>query len=273
MNQRPDFTLNRIMQPALSVTEFIRFAADVGATGVELRNDLEDPSLLGGETADAVRAQCRESGVRVLTVNALQRFNDPALFAAKKDELRRMMDEAASVHCPNIVLCPVNDPGDTRGEAQQRDDLVAALQTYAPLFKEFGMTGLVEPLGFGICSVRFKAQAVKGIAESGRSDRYKVVHDTFHHFLSGETTYFPGDTGLIHASGVYAGKAMEDITDEDRYMVDAEDIMDNRGQIEALFDGGFDGILAFEPFSSGIQKLSPEDLADRIRGSLEVLFA
>ena len=47
MNKR-EFSINRIMQPGLSLTAFIRLAADAGANGVEIRNDLDDPSLLGG---------------------------------------------------------------------------------------------------------------------------------------------------------------------------------------------------------------------------------
>jgi len=51
-----DYGLNRIMRPELPVTAFVRFAAEAGAKYVELRNDLPDPSLLGGEEADAVNA-------------------------------------------------------------------------------------------------------------------------------------------------------------------------------------------------------------------------
>ena len=90
------------------------------------------------------------------------------------------------------------------------------------------MIGLVEPLGFGICSLRFKGQAVAAIDESGHANLYKLVHDTFHHYLSGENEVFPAQTGLIHASGVPGGKAMEAITDDDRVLVDETDVMDNR---------------------------------------------
>ena len=194
---RPRFALNRIMQPSLSLPDFIRLAAACSAAGIEIRNDLPDPSLLGGESPETVRNLCKENGVEVLTVNALQRFNDPDLFPAKERELAQMMEEASSVGCPMIVLCPVNDPDDSRPETRQREDLIAALQLYAPLFEKYRMTGLVEPLGFEICSVRYKRQAIDAIRETGLSDRYRIVHDTFHHYLSGERELFPWETGLI----------------------------------------------------------------------------
>ncbi len=272
MNKQPRIALNRIMQPALSLPEFIRLASRCSAAGIEIRNDLPDPSLLGGESPDAVRSLCAETGIDVLTVNALQRFNDPALFSAKEQELAQMMEEASSVGCGMIVLCPVNDPDDDRDESRQREDLLAALRLYAPLFEKYRMTGLVEPLGFAICSVRFKRQAVDAIRETGLSDRYRIVHDTFHHYLSGEGELFPRETGLIHTSGVHPGKDREDITDDDRLLVDESDVMDNAGQIRALYGGGFDGILAFEPFSPAVQSLKPEELEDGIRRSLDLLL-
>jgi 2-keto-myo-inositol isomerase len=272
MSQFPRFAINRIMQPSLSLSDFIRLAADCQASGVEIRNDLADPSLLGGESPDHVRSVCRENDLEVLTVNALQRFNDPSLFQEKEAELNVIMETAAQVGCRMIVLCPVNDPEDNRGEAERHDDLVAALRRYGPLFEKHDMIGLVEPLGFEICSVRTKGQAVKAIRESGLSDRYRIVHDTFHHYLSGEEKFFPAETGLIHVSGVHSGKPSAEITDDDRLMVGDEDIMDNKGQIKALYAGGFSGIMSFEPFSSEVQKLSPDQMREQVRQSMEYLF-
>ena len=272
MSQFPRFAVNRIMQPSLSLSDFIRLAADCQASGVEIRNDLADPSLLGGESPNHVRSLCRENSLDVLTVNVLQRFNDPQLFQEKEEELNVMMGIAAQVGCRMIVLCPVNDPDDNRGEAERHDDLVAALRCYGPLFETYDMIGLVEPLGFEICSVRTKAQAVKAITKSGLSDRYRLVHDTFHHYLSGEKKLFPAETGLIHASDVHSGKPSAEISDDDRLMVGDEDIMDNKGQISALYAGGFNGIMSFEPFSHEVQKLSPDQMKTQVRQSMEYIF-
>jgi 2-keto-myo-inositol isomerase len=260
------------MQPELPVSEFLRFAADCGAAHIELRNDLADPSLLGHESPEQINRVCDETGVGLLTVNALQRFNDADLFESGKRELRGLMETAAGVGCTMIVLCPVNDPADTRSAAQQRTDLVAALREYAPLFDRFGMTGLVEPLGFSICSLRFKAQAIGAIAEAGLSGIYRIVHDTFHHYLSGEQEVFPDQTELIHVSGVHPGTTREAMTDDDRLFVDGRDVMDNRGQLALLYGQGFGGHLSFEPFSPAVRQLSPDHVRMRVTESMEYLF-
>ena len=269
---QPNFSLNRIMQPDLSLSDFIQFAADCSASGVEVRNDLTVPSLLGGESSDSIQKKSGECGIEIVTVNALQRFNDPNLFEEKIPELTAMMEAAMSVGCRRIVLCPVNDPEDKRTADKQQRDLVSALNRYAELFEKYEMIGLVEPLGFDICSVRYKKQAVDAISETQLSRFYQIVHDTFHHYLSGEKESFPRETGLVHASGVSAGKMISDITDDDRVMVDENDIMDNKGQIAGLYGGGYEGLFSFEPFSPMIQKLSNDKMKAQIYQSMEYLF-
>jgi len=177
----------------------------------------------------------------------------------------------AAFGCSRIVLCPVNDPDDNRTTEAQHRDLVNALKRYAPILEERGMIGLVEPLGFEICSLRFKKQAVDAIAEIGRPDLFKLVHDTFHHYLSGEKELYPESTGLIHTSGVVRAADIGDLTDDDRVLVDGSDVMGNRDQITGLFAGGYEGYLSYEPFSPSIQVLTPEKLSTEIRGSLEFL--
>jgi predicted xylose isomerase-like sugar epimerase len=55
----------------------------------------------------------------------------------------------------------------------------------------------------------------------------------FHHYLSGETEFFPKQTAIVHVSGVLAGKTKAAITDDDRILVTKDDIMDSRGQVFA----------------------------------------
>jgi 2-keto-myo-inositol isomerase len=265
--------VNKIMQPDLPVSEFMRLAAACGASAVELRNDLSDPSIFGSESPEAINAASIETGVSVLTINALQRFNDPKLFSAKREELLALITQAEQVLCPMIVLCPVNDPEDRRSDEEQKQDLADALRNYAPLLEEHGIVGLVEPLGFPICSVRYKGQAVAAIEETGLQKLYKVVHDTFHHYLSGEQQLFPEATGLIHTSGVPAGKEKEDITDDDRVFVSDEDIMANRQQVRDMLSTGYTGPISYETFASSVQKLTPEEVETSLKASIAFLFA
>jgi len=266
-------SINSIMRPKSSVTDFIKLSAGIGLSAVELRNDLPDPRIYGSESAEAINGVLAETGVSILTVNALQRFNDPVLLNEKKIELEELVSIAAGIYCPMIVLCPVNDPEDSRTDEEQHKYLSAALVEYAPILEQRGITGLIEPLGFLISSVRTKAQAVKAIKETNLSSIYKITHDTFHHYLSGETEVFPGETGLIHVSGVLPGKDKEEITDDDRILVTPEDCMGNREQVKSLIDGGYTGPVSYEAFSSEVQKMGSRQLVVGIKASIQLLFS
>ncbi len=266
-------SLNRIIKPGIPVTEFIQLAADTGCSGIELRNDLDDPTIKGAESADTIQQKCNELNVQILTINALQRFNDPSLFEEKKVEISEMIDEALSVGCTQIIMCPVNDPEDKRSTDKQRNDLEAALKVYAPILKSKGITGLIEPLGFPICSVRYKKQAVEAIKSTALEAVYKIVHDTFHHFLSDEKEVFPTHTGLVHVSGVYTEKKKTEIDDEDRILIDEKDLVGNREQISLLLKNGCKAVISYEPFSSVIQKMEISELKDGIIESYNYLFS
>ncbi len=265
-------SINSIMRPKSSVTDFIRFSHHIGFSAVELRNDLPDPRIYGSESAEEIKTVSVENGVNILTVNALQRFNDPDLIEQKKGELDKMIITAAGINCPMIVLCPVNDPEDNRSDEEQYKDLKAALIAYAPLLEKEGMTGLVEPLGFSICSIRTKAQAVNAIRETDLSSTYKITHDTFHHYLSGETEVFPAETGLIHVSGVLPGKEKKDITDDDRILVTSEDCMSNREQVKTLINGGYSGPVSYEAFSPEVQNMDIRRLEEELKASVRLLL-
>jgi 2-keto-myo-inositol isomerase len=99
------------------------------------------------------------------------------------------------------------------------------------------------------------------------------VHDTFHHYLSGEKELFPQLTGLIHMSGVLPGKEVVDITDDDRILITDEDVMGNKVQVDALVAGGYNGYCAYECFSPEVQKLDASALAQEVKDSLALMFA
>lgn len=272
MPVKKDFILNRIMQPNTPLKDFIQFAAECSARGIEIRNDLPNSPLLGGIKPEDITALCKGLHVKIVTVNALQKFNVPSLFEEKKRELAAMLDEAVSVDCRRIVLCPLNDISDSRSEEQKHKDLTDALNEYAPLFAERNAIGLLEPLGFETCSMRLKRQAVEAIHSCRAPETYRILHDTFHHYLSGEKIMYPELTDLIHLSGVYAGKEKKDITDADRVLPDDKDIMNNKEQLSYMCNHGFSGYISFEPFSPQIQNLNGTILKEKISRSMEYLF-
>ncbi|RMS46639.1 Inosose isomerase [Pseudomonas coronafaciens pv. coronafaciens] len=147
-------------------------------------------------------------------------------------------------------MCPLNDRADTRNGAQRASGLRTALTALAPMLREYGVLGFVEPLGFEECSLRFKRQAVDAIKAVGGLDVYRLVHDTFHHHLAGEVELFPELTGLVHISGVEDAQApLNSIRDGHRVLVGEADILGNVAQIERLLDSGYSGHLSFEPFA------------------------
>jgi 2-keto-myo-inositol isomerase len=265
--------LNRVTKPQIPLEEFLNFTADLGITYVEVRNDFTDKGVLDGLSDASLQMAFNKTGVKVLTINALYPFEDGKVLKENTTKLKGLIAEAQRINCPQIVLCPLNDANDKRSPAQRADELVISLTAYGPLLAEAKMIGLVEPLGFEICSLRTKKSALEGIASCEYPDSYQLLHDTFHHYLSGESEFFPKQTAIIHVSGVLAGKTKGAITDEDRILVTKDDIMDNRGQVAALVEGGCRAPISYEPFSPQVRELPLSGLKSQLQESIDYLFA
>ena len=265
--------LNRIIKPQIPLGEFLTFTADLGIRHVEVRNDFTDKGVLDGLSDAALQMSFKETGIKALTINALYPFEKVKVLKENIEKLKDLIAEAKRINCPQIVLCPLNDANDKRSPAQRADELVTALNAYGPLFTESKMIGLVEPLGFTICSLRTKKTALEGINSCNYPDSYQLLHDTFHHYLSGETEFFPKQTAIIHVSGVLAGKTKAAITDDDRILVTKDDIMDNRGQVAALLDAQCKAPISYEPFSSQVRELPLSELKAQLQKSIDYLFS
>jgi 2-keto-myo-inositol isomerase len=125
-----------------------------------------------------------------------------------------------------------------------------------------GIRGFVEPLGFAECSLRYKEEAIEAIEAVGGADVFRVVHDTFHHHVAGETKTFPKMTGLVHISGVADATATSGtMRDPHRVLVGADDRIGNIEQLRALRAGGYEGAASFEPFAASVHA-SPDIEAD-----------
>ena len=148
-------------------------------------------------------------------------------------------------------MCPLNT-----GEPVPPGNAIEALKAFRPILNERGLTGLVEPLGFPISSLRTKKEVVAAIEAVDGRDVYKVVHDTFHHHLAGETEFFPKWTGLVHISGVSDPRVtVADMLDAHRILIDEADRLGNLAQIRALLAAGYKGPFSFEPFASEVHAL------------------
>ena len=151
------------------------------------------------------------------------------------------------------MLCPVNDPADARSQDLRAHALRTALTALAPILRSCGITGLIEPLGFPESALRTKRAALDAIDATAASDTFALLHDTFHHFLSGETDLFPAATALVHVSGVVdRSLPVASIRDMHRVLVTDDDRLGTIAQLRALLAGGYNGSVSIEPFAPGV---------------------
>ncbi len=270
------FALNRITIPSLGLEDFFRFSADLGLAKVELRNDLNGRDVIDGLPPPRAVALAEQYGVRIITINALQKFNLKAVRAKAMEELEKLLDLAAAIRCPAVVLCPNNDTKDSRDAVTRVSETVDALKAFGPLFMKRGILGYVEPLGFPESSLSSILVAMDAARSSGFTC-YRAVYDTFHHYLGPDTEkdigslYDVSRTGLIHASGVESGIAKEKYRDEHRVLPTAEDRTASREQIQRHVALGYAGDISLEPFSSAVQSMLPKELAAAVKQSVEYL--
>ena len=263
------FSLNHMVAPQLGYAEFFDLALRLGVNAVEIRNDIPT-ALMGNKNAKAIGRLAKEKGITIINVNALQRWNQ--WNKAKADEAKKLAEYTALTGAKNLILVPTNDTKFKPAHEARLEGLRVALDGLKSILKDHGLIGCVEPLGFVECSLRLKYEALAAIDAVGGSKRFKVTHDTFHHFVAGEETMFADRTALIHVSGVtdrkYTGATMRD---PQRVLVDAYDMIDNKGQVKALFAAGYKGYVSFEPFATEVHK--SKQIARELARSMDYLEA
>jgi len=246
-----NLALNHMVAPRLDHAAFFDLARKLGVADVEIRNDLAGVALADGTPAADVGGAAKARGLDVLTINALQRFN--LWDDARAAEAQAMIDQCAASGAKALILCPVNDVDYAPSASERRRELLKALNGLKPMLSSAAVFGFVEPLGFAECSLRLKEEAVDAIEAVGGNDVFRVVHDTFHHFVAGETKMFPKMTGLVHISGVVDPWATAaTMRDPHRVLVDASDRIGAVDQLRALRAGGYEGPASFEPFAASV---------------------
>lgn len=269
MTKEALFALNHMCAPHRPISEFFDLAVSLGVKGVEIRNDLEGNAILDGTSPASVRSEAKARGLRILSINALQRFND--WNDTREEEARSLIAYARDCGAEALVLVPVND-GTGTADGERQGNLRTALKGLRPLLEDAGIIGLVEPLGFETCSLRLKSEAVEAIASLDAAGTFRLVHDTFHHTLSGEESFHVAETGLVHISGVVdTALSVSDMRDGHRVLVDENDRLDNVGQISALCSEGYRGPFSFEPFADSVH--TSRDLHSDLQESMQHLRA
>ena len=243
--------LNHRVAPTFGLAAFFDLAASLGVRDVEIRNELRNVAIADGTPAEVVRREAERRDLTILSINALYPFN--IWTAERAEQASTLIDYASACGAQGIVMCPLNDASYKASASERLAAVREALTALAPMLREAGITGLVEPLGFPECSLRSKSEALDAIDAVGGQDVFQLVHDTFHHHVAGETAMFPERTGLVHISGVVdpdvPSAAMKDAH---RVLVDDADRLDNIGQVRKLLAGGYAGPLSFEPFADSV---------------------
>jgi len=276
MFERSKIGLNRIIYPKIGLEDFFKFTKDLGLNKIELRNDLPGGKIIDDYNPEELKELSKKYGVEILTINALQKFNLGTILPDTIEELKKLIDLSSSINCKAIVLCPNNDVEDNRNPNDIFKETVASLKAFGPLFRDSGIEGYLEPLGFEECSLRSLMTAMKAIQESGFSV-YKTVHDSFHHHIGPDTfdiienDYDISYTGLVHISGAECDLPINEYRDNHRLLVSKQDRLQNKEQIELLLKLGYGGNISFEPFSKSVQEMESENLKSAIDNSIEYI--
>ncbi len=265
MTRSVNFALNHMASPRLAFADFLRLARALDISAVEIRNDLPGVEIADGTPAAVLQREAERAEVEILSINALQQFN--AWDRTREQEAVALAGYARDCGANALVMCPVNSTQDRRSEQQRADDLRRSLAALIPILGDHGILGFVEPLGFEESSLRSKRAATAAIDDVGGASVFRLVHDTFHHFLAGEVEIFPDRTGLVHISGLEdASLPRSAIRDGHRVLVGPADLMDNIGQLRAFLEGGYRGQFSFEPFAESVHALA--DQAGVLRESI-----
>ncbi|SMD06546.1 TIM barrel protein [Primorskyibacter flagellatus] len=245
--------LNHMAAPNLEWQGFVALAASLNCVGVEFRNDL-GRDLFEGATPEDVGAACSARGLKILALAEVKAFDDWS--DEKQAEAASLMTIARACGAERISLIARND-GINTGKSERNAALKVALDALAPMLAKNNLIGLIEPLGFESCALRYKDEVVEAIHLLGSDAPFQIVHDTFHHALAGGGALFPNETGIVHVSGVTkTGIAVTDFQDPDRELVTSGDRLGNIEQVAELLRKGYDGAISFEPFSPQVHGLA-----------------
>lgn len=258
--------LNHMTVPDLGYAQFLDMAKALGCVGVEVRNDIAQP-LFGGLGATVGGEMARGKGLRVIGISQVYPFN--AWSDAIREEVDVLIKMAKAAGAETISLIPRND-GIGIGNGERQANLRIALREVLPMLDEADMVALVEPLGFPISSLRYKDETIQAIEQIGGRQRFKLVHDTFHHTLAGGGPIFPEYTGIVHISGVVDSEVpVESMRDHHRVLVDRDDRLGNIEQIATLLEAGYDGAFSYECFAPKTHAMA--DPESKLRKSFEFI--
>ena len=140
MSEEPiRFALNRTVAPKLPLAAFLVLARKVGASAVEIRNDIKGQEFADGTPASDLKRRISEAGLDVASINALQRFNDWT--PERERNAISLIRYAAGLGAPGIVMCPVIDADHGWSDAELEAKLRQSLKALKPIYADHGVIG------------------------------------------------------------------------------------------------------------------------------------
>ena len=265
MTKKIPFSLNQIILPGSSFDDFLLLAKKLDVKAIEIRNDIAT-NLIEENNPNRIKDICEENSVKIISINALQKFDIWNTDRAK--EFVTLCDYASTANVEAIVLVPLND-GSVIDSKEYRELLQNSLKSIVSILNNYNLLSYVEPLGFKTATLRKKSIASEIIHEL-QTSKLKIVHDTFHHTLSNEKEFFTPITGLVHISGVSKEYSNENLKDGHRSYINENDILDNIGQIKKMIKANYQGFFSFEPFAEEI--LKNNNSSDKIKESFDYIL-
>ena len=262
------FALNRTCMPHGTLDEFISLAKSAGVSAVEIRNDIAGREFADGTPARELKARLDDAGLKVASVNALQRFNDWT--SEREAEAKSLIRYAAELGAPGLVLCPAHEPRDQWDEKTKDVKLREGLRKLKPIFEDEGIKGYVEPLGMFHSTMKNQSRAAAAIDDIGGSASFALCYDTFQYFRCADDALFLDMVALIHVSGISrTDLAPGELTEPDRGLVMADDRVGNIEMLKRAFANGYSGFVSIEPFNPETQR--DPHLLSKLRRSIDLI--
>ncbi|MBA1394954.1 hypothetical protein EQ500_13955, partial [Lactobacillus sp. XV13L] len=123
----------------------------------------------------------RKYDVHVANISAEFNLDDRSDWNQKIQTVTKLADIAQKIGAQHILFTPIRNANDIRTDAQKFADLVHNIRIYSDILGAVGVSGLVEPLGFGDSSLRFPWVAQQVLKEADAKN-FKLIADTFHYY-------------------------------------------------------------------------------------------
>ncbi len=258
--------INHMTAANASFGELLSMAQACRCSGVELRTDLAGP-LFDGRPAAEAKHEAQQAGINIIALAEVVAFN--RYTEQTRQQALNLSGLARDCGAQGIVLIPAND-GPLPDAKKRQSMLLSALEALLPVLEQHQLTGFIEPLGFDTSTLRYKTEAMEAIDKLHAHHRLKLIHDTFHHHLAGESEYFASSTAIVHVSGVIdTALTSAMMQDHHRVLVNEYDRLNNLTQLQMLHAGGFRGPVSVEAFAPEIHALS--NLAEHLQDSFKFI--